>query len=772
MADNGFENDGLNDACIADPSVSTEDISRDFFSENGKISRISSISFEYRKSQEDMARLVSDALFNGKHVVIEAPTGVGKSFAYLVPALYYSKMTGCKVVIATDTNTLLDQLETKDASAISGLLSAVNPELFSSGVKIVSIRGKANYLCLKRLDDFFQSGGGSKNLSKKDLDAVSKALNDFRMRSKYGAKSEISRPSRLINEIWPEVCMSDSQSCSTEACGRKQSDCKYYASLVRAVASADIVLTNHSLVLSDIQLRNQDEKVIGEDAWKKEFYVLPPFENLIIDEAHNISRNCESALSGRFSFNEIKRHLQAMMRKSDNVFARLCEASPNDFTSDQLSEVMEKADRLQKDFNNFNSSFALSIEDDFAKSLRERRDEIDLSAGFFTEDCRHAAEAYVASLRDLLKSFNPKPSKNNEDEIFQARMIMNDVSSQSDVVSIILEGRMTDSDPPIPYACVATVRRDSSKGYAFSDMMLHSDDAMIEISAVPIFAGKALGSLLYSRMKGLVFTSATLNANDRFRYFRNFSGLDKDESVGCFSLDPVFDYAHNMVEIAVEGLDTSKDGDSEEMRKAAVFIAEAINIANGRTLCLFSSYAALRNLGEYITENKLLNDDLELLMQSRGAFSKDLMRKFRENEKTSLFATSSFWEGVDFPGDTLQLLIIHKIPFRVPSVLGKQQGEFLKKSGGRAFMSIDIPSSVIRMRQGIGRLLRTKKDKGVAILLDTRLTDGKPYGRMILNALYMGNTVTADMEHSLSLIRDFFADGEPAPDGESAEKGA
>ena len=743
------------------PDVKSPDVKslgKDFFSENGRISEIDSINFEYRESQERMAGIVSDALFNGEHVVIEAPTGVGKSFAYLIPAIYYSKIEDKRVVIATDTNTLLNQLESKDVAAIVDLLKRVDPVLFAKGIKVVSIRGKANYLCLKRMQDFFANSPKYAGLSEKDKAKLAKELDNLRMFSRFASRSEIKKGSKLINEFWPDVCMSEIQSCSQGACGLKQSECKYYTSLVRSVSGADIILTNHALLLSDVLLRCENETGRNEEeVWDKETYVLPPFRNLIIDEAHNLCKNCESSLSETFSFRSVRQILQALTRKGDDYFVRLSRASAVDFTLDQAAESLEKAERLLKDLNVFSNSFAMSVQDKLGDSFNPKYGEIDLSDGFLSDDCRCAAEGYAASLKDFVSSFHPKPSNDNEDELFQIDMMIRDIVSQSEVISIILEKRTTDSEPPIPYSCVATAQLPSDRSGSLFDSQMLAGDIIFEINAVPVFAGKVLGSMLYSKMNGLVFTSATLNANDDFRFFKSFSGLDADEAVKCLSMPAVFDYENNMVEVAMEGIDTSSAKNQAEIEKAANFIAKAINIANGRTLCLFSSYDALKKSSDYILENDLLDDGLELLCQSRKSISSELMREFRENEKASLFATSSFWEGVDFPGDTLQLLVIHKIPFRAPCVLSNRQDILLKKNGrGSTFMSIDLPQSIIRMKQGIGRLLRSKTDKGVAVFLDTRLVDGKPYGKRILNSLYLGNTIVADAENALEHIRKFF----------------
>ncbi len=733
-------------------------LGKDFFSENGRIGEIDSISFEYRESQERMAGVVSDALFNGEHVVIEAPTGVGKSFAYLIPAIYYSKIEGKRVVIATDTNTLLNQLESKDAAAIIGLLKKVDPVLFAKGIKVVSIRGKSNYLCLKRMQEFFANNSKYAGLSEKDKAKLAKELDNLRMFSKFASRSEIKKGSKLINEFWSDVCMSENQSCSQGACGLKQSECKYYASLVRSVAGADIILTNHALLLSDVLLRCEDEKSRGEEeVWDKESYVLPPFRNLIIDEAHNLCKNCESSLSETFSFRSVRQILQVLTRKGDDYFVRLSRASAVDFTLDQAAESLEKAERLLKDLNAFSNSFAISVQGRLGDSFNVRYDEIDLSDGFLSDDCRCAAEGYAASLNDFVSSFHPKPSNDNEDELFQIDMMIRDIVGQSKVISIILEKRTTDSEPPIPYSCVATAQLPTDMNASLFGFQMIAGDIVFEINAVPVFAGKVLGSMLYPKMNGLALTSATLNANDDFRFFKSFSGLDADDSVKCMSMPAVFDYERNMVEVALNGISTSDAKNQAEIEKAAEFIAKAINIANGRTLCLFSSYDALRKSGDYILDNSLLDDGLELLCQSRKSASNELMREFRENEKASLFATSSFWEGVDFPGDTLQLLVIHKIPFRAPCVLSKRQDILLRKNGkGGAFMRIELPQSIIRMKQGIGRLLRSKTDRGVAVLLDTRLVDGTNYGKRILDSLYLGNTVVADAGNALEHIRKFF----------------
>lgn len=655
--------------------------------------------FEYRDGQLEMALLVQQAYQDKAVAVIEAGTGIGKSFAYLVPAIMNARRhdDGERTVIATATKNLQMQLSHKD---VPQLLALSN-----EGCKVALLFGRANYICLRRLEDLLR---GNPLLVDDDENDISRFRN-FVGETESGLFQDY--PGRLPEEIFNSTC-SDSDFCQGKRCPFIR-EC-FYLKAKREASQADIVITNHHLLFTDAASRAESGADFDADG------ILPPYSRLIIDEAHNIEQNATDLFTAVYSGYNVSKQLGFLLRPRFGGQESLVDRLSRFCLSDG------KADAIRNQANMLNTEMAtldlfltgLIGEKASSRSILIRNPDSEGLAPFYPIAGRlvEAAENLTALLRDFSKSLRfPE-----EEQI---------IAQEFDALTARVESSFE-------------ALRDFAAQEAWSDdahfirEIRVRNQRVLEICISPISVAPVLRESLFSKLKTVVCTSATLDLNDGFGYWSARVGLPV-EGKGFLKLavPSPFDFRHNLLLLTPVDAPEYVEGDSGDFSEYAVrTVYDAISSAGGGALVLFTNKKFMEWVYERL-HDKLDAIGIKALVQGNGAGRYMLLNEFKNDPDSVLFATSSFWEGIDAPGDTLRLVIIVKLPFPSPGEpIISARSRKIENEGGSGFFNLLLPEATMKLKQGYGRLIRTRNDKGIVLILDSRIVR-KGYGAAMLRAL-------------------------------------
>ena len=674
------------------------------------------VGYEQRDEQTRMAFAVAEA-FNGDRVaMIEAGTGTGKSLAYLLPAALWAKRNKERVVISTNTINLQEQLTGKDI-----------PFLQKHGgldFKAVLIKGRGNYLCLRKLNGHKDEPG----LFPEERSEL-QAIIDWSGTTASGCRDDLSFIPR--DEVWEELC------CEGDQCGRVKcrfySRCHFYASR-RTAASADILVVNHALLMADLSLRQQTG--FNSSA------ILPPFQRLIVDEGHHLEDVATSHLSSQVTRQGLMKLLAKLQhpRKQERgllpqLSAAIGREMPPGFDELYLSiskileeEVMQAmpglVERVGKDMDAI--AYALTghlrrgdevkgeqklrltpavYASDFWEEALER---INLLAGDLT--------TFASALDRLLKSVRLLPEKPAE----RLAGLVVDLKGVS--------GRIE--------ATVQALHHFSGHGESIChwfEVKKGGKGLAVRLCSSPLDVAPSLKGALFDQLRTVVLTSATLAVGERFDYLARRTGISLLPTVRVSELllASPFDYASQAL-VGVPSDMPEPTGKAFEAA-AAGFILESLTISRGKAFVLFTSYDLLRRVHARLAP-KL--ESMGLAVMRQGDASRHLLlSRFKKSPGAVLFGTDSFWEGVDVQGGALELVIITRLPFRVPTEpILEARTEHITATGGDPFMEYTVPQAVIKFKQGFGRLIRSKEDRGVVLILDSRVLT-RNYGRIFLRSL-------------------------------------
>lgn len=655
-------------------------------------------SYEFRQGQLDMALTVAMAYEVPTIAALEAGTGIGKSFAYLVPAILWSlEHPDERTVIATSTINLQKQLYEKDIRQLLGMMK--------QDVPVALLLGRNNYLCKRLLRE-----ESSKNpLLAQDSESVYGRLLDFSEHSETGVRSDLDTP--IPFTLWQSIC-SDSDTCTSYQCPFLK-ECFYFNSR-KLGAKSSIIITNHHLLFSDAASRLVED--IPYDAPS----VLPPFQHLIIDEAHNIEKNGTDYFTATFSKEVVQKSVDKLTRKTQGkqrFIDMLLSVIPPQWFDEDLSEefvaVSERCSYLEmhllETFQRAKRTKLLlypSMKKDFEIAIRlsiETVSALDALIVKLTTIARYAQlpdeyELYVKELNSHIGRLSHQ--KETLATFFAFPQVMEDIHW--------IEIRSTSS---------------SAQG-----------SALLHIS--PLTVAQKMRSTVLSQLETVILTSATLDLHDEFTYWGERIGLPPVSThayVRKVFTSP-FNYKENLLLLALHDAPLFTEQTSEEYYSyMAQAVTDAILSSDGGTLVLFTSYFMMKRIAQMV---KGECEKAGLTLFSQGDMDRHrLLGRFIEDVNSVLFATDSFWEGVDAPGHTLRQVIIVKLPFRVPDEpVFRARSEHLDSQGKSGFYHLALPEATMRMKQGFGRLLRHSGDRGIVIILDSRLIH-KSYGRWVTHAL-------------------------------------
>jgi ATP-dependent DNA helicase DinG len=679
----------------------------DFFAPGGMIGE-SFDGYERRQQQVDMASAVQKALSAKRHLVAEAGTGVGKSLAYLVPATEKAILGANRVVISTFTIALQEQLINKDIPCLNRCL----PWSFKAALA----KGKSNYICKRRLEFAIRRQMG---LFDQFGDALAE-INNWVTRTADGSLSDL--PFIPDSRVWDAV-KAEHGNCKGRKCGHWTS-C-FCQRAKRELENANVIVTNHALLFSDLALR------------EAEFSILPDYKWVIIDEAHNIERVAEEHFGIEISSGSVRFLLDGLYNprthkglliytesgKLTDLVVKAGEAAKEFFKGVRQWNERHKTQTNGRCYKNF-------VEDNLSAQFKELRAGLSgLAKQAKDEDERFELTRYVDKCAGLLADLEAFLPQTKQDYVYWV-----EVSSPREIGEAAISRGKNRREAvylkSAPLNVGADVKRSLFDKFE-SVIMTSATLSSGEDPASPKGSAVASGRQIFLRQGygGQGTEGRGRKTESGFEFFTGRVGLGDYDAV---KLGSPFDY-QKQVTIYVES-ELPEPNDEKFIEKACEAVKKYILQTQGRAFVLFTSYKMLGNFAEQLAE-WFKENNIELLQQGVGLDRTSLLKRFKMDGRFVLFGTDSFWQGVDVAGEALSNVIIVRLPFAVPDTpLLAGRLDKIKEEGGNPFAEYQLPLAIIKFKQGFGRLIRTKTDTGIVVILDSRILS-KSYGKNFLAAI-------------------------------------
>lgn len=697
---------------LAATGVLDSDSLKALLSPGGKLARAMG-QFEDRSSQLDLLEGVCTAFNSDETLVAEAGTGVGKSFAYLIPALEWARINDERIVVSTATINLQHQLYEKDIPFLCKTLK--------SDVNVVLVKGRSNYLCRRRLSD---------TLAERDLfsDEVENLdeLAAWAESSASGSRSDL--PWVPQEGLWSRVC-SESDTCLGMRCSYR--DSCFMLKIKREAAAARLLVVNHHLLFADLAARSKG-------AGFEQAAVLPVWDRVIIDEAHNIEDAATSFFSEYFGKLMLFRHMSRLMRRRggapSGLLVQLARAAGSDGFVPDMEEALHQIKSSLEELDE-RALYCLEHESSIRLGAPRYQEVAGMLFPAFTE-----LRLHISRLAGLARQLFDILEENEVDDpaIWEAKALLRRLEGAGSVCNTFLEYEER------PDRILWMERRRTSRGEPW---VLYYDS--------PLEVAPALRENLFEPCRTIVCVSATLTVGGSFDHWLHRSGAIFADShalsTGVFPSP--FDYTKRCVLAAIQG------APSPDMPTYPDFLVQSIYrlilASGGSALVLFTSFESLRRSWDQLSP--LLEEEGIPAYRQGDDDRVRLLARFKEEPSSVLFGTDSFWEGVDAPGDTLRLVIICKLPFKSPSdPIFEARSQELEKRGGNAFFQLSLPEAVMKFRQGFGRLMRGASDHGVVAVLDARVLT-KRYGMTFVDSLPPCSKVQGGLEEVIDAVKPYFS---------------
>jgi ATP-dependent DNA helicase DinG len=657
--------------------------------------------YEPRPSQVRLSRDITRSYNEARILAAEAGTGVGKSFAYLVPSFAWAIRNEDRVVISTATINLQKQLIDKDIPVVQ--------RLFRKKTKAVLVKGRANYLCHNRLREALDEEG---------LLAVEgsplRAIEAWAATTPTGDRSDLS--------FWPEDATwyrvsSEADSCLGLRCPSRER-C-FVLRVRREAADAQVIVANHHILFSDLAAR------MGGAGYEATA-VLPPFRILVIDEAHAVESSATSFFSedlARFAVNKL---LSRLSRKRGNrafgVVPRLLEL--HNFPRGRLDELPQAMAKAREAMDSLDGRAVLLFEGkERSYRLVSRTPTVEDSVLRPMAELGRRILACAELLRGALEE---APDELSEDRaLYEAKLSLRRLN---DLAATCAKFKDFDTHPETVFYLE---KHKTSQGETF-----------VNYIASPLDITHIMEEAVFSKFRSVICASATLSVGESFDFWKSRVGLRHTDLPVDTSVYPSpFPFRTNALLAVDKGAPPPESPSFKPYVNKAV--VELITASKGRALVLFTSYEMLKD-AYAAAAPAMAALGIACLRQGDEERGK-LMEAFKNDVSSVLFATDSFWEGVDAPGETLSLVVIAKLPFKVPTdPVQLARSEAVEKAGGNSFMEISLPEAVIRLKQGFGRLIRHSQDRGAVVILDSRIMT-KRYGPLFVESLPPCRLVAEDL---------------------------
>jgi predicted DnaQ family exonuclease/DinG family helicase len=654
-------------------------------------------SYEYRPQQVKMAMEVAGAFNRSELLLVEAPTGIGKSIAYLLPAAWWASLNGERVIISTQTKSLQSQLFYKDIPQLQ--------EAVGFNFKSVLLKGRGNYICLLKYHELLAEAGTT--FTRDDREILASLLL-WVGQTKTGDISECHGFNPARNPyIWSRISC-EGGFCLGPICRHAQ-EC-FLLRARRQAQEAQVVVVNHHLTFADFASGGDLVRQAG---------------HIIFDEAHNLERIAASYLGNTLD----KRSIDALL---SDMFSSRPHHSGFLVGLRQSASLVESEKEIEKSIdsvidaitalNNIGGEFFSRLAT-MIKARANRSDVRELSYSSNDNICEsEEREAFVDTARilgermdkliDLVRTIDDLPKK--KETVIRLEAFASDLSGFKTTLADLLFA----SDPEKVY----WVDVPSSPRYP------------PRIQSAPLEVGRLLDEKFYDHLKTAVFTSATLAVNQDFEFISHRLGLDRGSAERTLSvcLDSPFDIDSEVTVLTAGFLPSPRAAGFQEA--AVESLAEILGSGIGKSMVLFTSHNSLRAAAESL-EDRLGSAGIDIFSQESSFTTERVLRRFKSSSRAVLLGTDTFWEGVDLPGELLELLVLFKLPFTVPDrPWFKANLDKIEQDGRNAFSELSLPDAVVKFRQGFGRLIRSSRDRGCVVVLDSRI-ENSSFGSVFLRSV-------------------------------------
>lgn len=665
--------------------------------------------FEWRPSQLTMMNQVYESFKDGKHLVVEAGTGTGKSLAYLIPAAYWAKQEGEKVVISTHTIQLQEQLYNRDLPLLK--------TIFQNGIKDpVLLKGRNHYLCLRKYEHSLQE-----DHENYDFQLSKGQILVWLTETETGDIEEINLPSGG-QYYWKQV-QSDAASCLNRHCPWF-SRC-FYHNARRKAQQAELIITNHSLLFTDIQAEHR---------------ILPAYRYAIIDEAHHFDDVASRHLGHILSSFQVDNTFQFLLSERGGGLLEDLETALRKEKEIKPSTV-ELLGTLPMDIRQCRDSWREMFQIMHRWTLEKGKEGDEIGHTLFRYKKRDlqttVGKGLLAAVQNALEWTGPLGKK--------LEQLLKQIQDQMETMSLTLRGLVSDLN--------GTIQDLLTNMELLHSMLLSVDEENVYwveldrrgfrkglyINQAPLDVSSLIRNLFFDQKDSVVLTSATMSVNDSFHYALERLGINdlyRENLVETSLLPSPFNFPEQALLCVPSEIPSIKDATEKEfILSLTQSLEEVARITGGKMLVLFTSHSMLKNAYTILKEN-LSGSGFVVLGHGIDSHSRSkLTRRFRTTKNSILLGTSSFWEGVDIPGDDLSCLAIVRLPFVPPNhPLLEARTLKMKEERRNPFIQLSVPQAVIRFKQGFGRLVRTMTDRGVVLVYDRRIVN-TTYGKIFMNSL-------------------------------------
>ncbi len=654
--------------------------------------------YKYRSEQAELAAAIADAFLEDRFLVAEVGTGVGKTLAYLLPAIEWAKTQHEKVVITTKTRALQQQIIEKD---IPDLIRALDMD-----ITCVEAKGRDNYVCWNK---YIEILAGKKALSAEEQEFMTAVLKWVET-TRTGDKKELNLKNSLLRHWY--LLAGDRRTCLRNKC-RFHDKC-FRLKMIKSLEKADLIITNHAMLLSDILVDNS---------------ILPEYQYLVVDEAHALEKESFDKLSlscARQEITEVLKVLEFHDKGFKRGYLRQLKRKNQQLAIDESLALTDRTADLAEQFYR-QLSLGIKTSDSYSLVLT---DELMEEAWFqkaweIYHDLHQELRLLIKSLQDLSRDVEEE----EEPELFNIIAVLEEV-----------------------YDSAYCIMEEDLGSEAKIVWLETEQEQAISICSSHVRIGEVLENKLYDKLSSLVMLSATLSIEDKFDYFIEKVGLS--EYLAAERLDLLlkrspFDYENQACLYILNDMPDPQHMDFSPT--VARVMMDLLTVARGRTMVLFTARKGLREVSQLLRPF-CKQKGIPLLVQNEDGTFGTLMEEYARENNAVLMGLDTFWEGVDLKGDLLTLLVVVKLPFRSLAEPYSSAGDkYFRLQHRNSFSHFLLPDAAVRFKQGVGRLIRSEDDRGIVVVLDNRL-GAKAYGKVFLNSIPIKNTIQTRRDKLLPLI--------------------